>query len=642
MKIKNFLMCVCGALAFAACSTEEPVDNGKTDVNLSDGYVSVSIAMPAATRADDDFENGTEEESKIKNVLFFFFDNNDVCVDIQKIDDVSFDKVDNKDPHVESIGCVELRLKTGLEYSKVAVVLNSTVSALSELQNNILDLDDLTNRTQNYLENVEAIGQPMSNSVYYDNSEDETKEPKPEKKIILVPITEKNIYTSAEKSKFDQLIENGTKEYVEVYVERVLARIDVEVPEFSMEQYYISKNDDDPVDGKKTLTVYNEDLTTSEITIKPVLKGMILNVLADQARLIKPMSIPSEFGYGVKGSHAGHKNFRWNDFNNKRCYWAMTDWIEQSHLTYKSWNDAEEAGINKISEYVHPNTQKSCSELNDNGQYKNELLTENLKVMVVAELHKCNEAGEVTDETIDLVRYGADYMLPSSLFAIIANNVNNTVRSIDWTADGLLVVDGVTLNADQIEAVRKAVYNAFVGKTDDGGYFGVKAGALSLAIGNTKKEPQGKDDGMATIVAGTGFNTYTIDFTDDELNGLDIEKLRNIVNTRVNDTITDALNTANAQNIYYWKDGKTYFYTAVRHQGFYGLTGLTDTGFLFGVVRNHIYKIKIDGLYGLGTPVIDPAKPINPDRPDDELPSYIQARINVLKWRVVPVNVTIH
>ena len=87
----------------------------------------------------------------------------------------------------------------------------------------------------------------------------------------------------------------------------------------------------------------------------------------------------------------------------------------------------------------------------------------------------------------------------------------------------------------------------------------------------------------------------------------------------------------------------TYYYVNIRQQGFYGLTGQTGDGdYLNGVVRNHIYKVNLQGIYGLGTPVIDPGLPIDPERPTLERPSYIQARINVLPWRVVENNATIH
>lgn len=78
----------------------------------------------------------------------------------------------------------------------------------------------------------------------------------------------------------------------------------------------------------------------------------------------------------------------------------------------------------------------------------------------------------------------------------------------------------------------------------------------------------------------------------------------------------------------YWKDGKTYFFTAIEHN--------TASDFASqGVVRNHLYKLKINSVTGLGTPVPDPENPIDPEKPEDDKESYLAASVELLKWRVV-------
>jgi len=82
-----------------------------------------------------------------------------------------------------------------------------------------------------------------------------------------------------------------------------------------------------------------------------------------------------------------------------------------------------------------------------------------------------------------------------------------------------------------------------------------------------------------------------------------------------------------------WTEGG-YYYMDIKHLGTTGTTGE------FGLVRNHVYDITIDGIKGLGTPVYDPEKIITPEKPESD-ESYIAARINVLAWRVVSQNVTL-
>lgn len=97
------------------------------------------------------------------------------------------------------------------------------------------------------------------------------------------------------------------------------------------------------------------------------------------------------------------------------------------------------------------------------------------------------------------------------------------------------------------------------------------------------------------------------------------------------DAVNDILNTYKAL---VWDEGKTYYYVPIEHS-----IGSSNTEKLYGVVRNHYYKINITGVKGLGTPIPPTEEggseePIDPETPTDEY-SYLAARINVLSWNVV-------
>lgn len=77
------------------------------------------------------------------------------------------------------------------------------------------------------------------------------------------------------------------------------------------------------------------------------------------------------------------------------------------------------------------------------------------------------------------------------------------------------------------------------------------------------------------------------------------------------------------------KDGKAYYFIPIRHLG----TDPKKLGY-YGIVRNHVYSINIQNMYGFGTPVFDPSKVIVPTIPSNDA-TYLAARINVLSWRVV-------
>ena len=78
-----------------------------------------------------------------------------------------------------------------------------------------------------------------------------------------------------------------------------------------------------------------------------------------------------------------------------------------------------------------------------------------------------------------------------------------------------------------------------------------------------------------------------------------------------------------------YKDGMTYYYTDIKHLGSAG----SDSA--FGVVRNHIYKVNITSISGLGTPIFDGDIDIEtPEQPSDES-SYVAAEVRILSWKVV-------
>lgn len=99
-------------------------------------------------------------------------------------------------------------------------------------------------------------------------------------------------------------------------------------------------------------------------------------------------------------------------------------------------------------------------------------------------------------------------------------------------------------------------------------------------------------------------------------------------------TLNGAAKTAEEVNTYfaqfgqvkYWNDGYTYYYQPIQHLG--------ETVGKFGVVRNHVYKMTVTNVTGLGTPVFDPEEPIVPEKPVDD-DSYLAAQIKVLSWRIV-------
>lgn len=86
--------------------------------------------------------------------------------------------------------------------------------------------------------------------------------------------------------------------------------------------------------------------------------------------------------------------------------------------------------------------------------------------------------------------------------------------------------------------------------------------------------------------------------------------------------------------VQYWKNGHTYYYVPIEHQK-------DGNDMYYGVVRNHVYQLTINGIAGFGTAVANPDKAIDkPEKPTDDA-SYLAAKVVVLKWRVVKQSVTL-
>lgn len=653
MKINKILMGLgaVAALSLGACSNDEPANTGNNpgDAEFGDQYLTVSVMMPndLGGRADDvyedtgNFDKGIPAESQVDNMLLFFFDGNDNVIDVQLFDKPTFNENEEYAPgaYVSHICTKSVRLKAGLtdKYKKVAVVLNTKATDINQLLKEVKNKADFLARVDDYAINVKKDGsfQPMSNSVFFNTNDRKTK---PEgDPYTLVDIDEaKHVYTSASE------LNNG-KVPVEIYVERISAKVTVKLGEKWGENYKVSETND----GKavSTITVYNSVAnTTTTYKVKPQVLGITLNVLTDKASLIKNITA-DPFGNGNYGSatNKSYEAFLWNDPLNMRCYWAETpalvgmEYFKYTEVVGKNIID----GKLGFTTYINPNTQEYQP-----GKEENSL---NTKLMIVAKLVGVEvdaEGKEIagSETTLDMVRFGGEYMLQEHALQHTANLLNVAVRSIDWNAqegfdDTQKLILTTLVNNSFVDGIDYKMLNINAKHTDTESKFDTYFATIDFA------EPG--EYGYELVENGE-FGDYNDDdvqsyfVKDQDGNNEKLTALFNQAKVIINKVIDDTLAELNNKtNIIYWKDGQTYYYTTIKQQGFVGLTGEGDN-YLNGVVRNHIYDVTLDSFFGLGTPVIDPEAPIDPERPDEEMPSYIQAKINILPWRVVKNNATLH
>lgn len=163
-------------------------------------------------------------------------------------------------------------------------------------------------------------------------------------------------------------------------------------------------------------------------------------------------------------------------------------------------------------------------------------------------------------------------------------------------------------------------------KTSETEYRSLTANDLDFAFNTTSSTGVTTNDydAIVTVKSGTK-QIYT-------MSGNNSQKVGNPVELAVVNATLKGLATVKL-----WKDGKTYFFTDIEHNG--GEAGAMGK---FGIVRNHVYKLTINSIAGLGTPVPDPDKVIIPVKPGDDEESYIAAEVQVLRWKVVNQSVDLN
>lgn len=437
---------------------------------------------------------------------------------------------------------------------------------------------------------------------------------------IAVTIGSENIYTKdKDESKMTEkeladLNKIREAKAIDIYVERVCAKVYVDAQP-SFEGYFVDK------DGTETQipVLINNNGTSVEkkITIIPEFQGIGLSVTTKNARLIK--NLPSTLTYSFTTAIT---DFQWNDVKNKRTYWetaiGSNSETTGGGFSYTKWSDLNNPWDNNTSakyiEYVNPNTSASTT-------YDQDEATKNTKLLVRAQLKYVPE-GETNEQPLDLVKFSGGYWMADYLLFHAANQVVKHLAHIEE-----FLPEGLT--ADQVTAVKKEIGNLIADGNETDGKINIKK-KLSLV----RLTENMKDAYLAKLSILTKEEKYP-----DLLPGLTDTALKSKVATVVNEQVQSTLDDITNRQIQYWKNGQTYFYIPIRHLG---ITGLTSTNYLNAVVRNHVYKVNITKIWGLGTPVIEPGDPIDPERPEDAPDSYMTAKINVLKWRVVSSNVVMH
>lgn len=596
--MKKYLFLAIALLGLASC-TKDDIANGNNPIHngeIEESYIAINLAASDVTRAEGDaYQDGTEAERAVKSAYFFFFD-----------------AEGNAFPVNVNQGTIDQPgLANGINYLPAVInpTLGSETPNISDIKNAVLLLktyqgeypsqvvavinwipSDKSEENKGYsieelldiISNIRGVENSfiMSNAVYADSEGGNVK--------IGVPITETDIFKDETAAINDPIT---------IHVERIAAKISVSTDSGNT-LFNLNKKFDgigNPLGAGNAIDVYAQIL------------GWELYNDFSESYLLKNID-PSWT--------ANNLGFNWNDPSFYRSYWASSipySGIDAANNGYKMTYDETEIEANgffneygfTVSNYTDVLAgnylDKAYTYIGENTNYVPGN-TQNLCTKIILKAQLVKQVNESTYTPVEIARwYATEYAGKENLLIAVANTIKYKYYYMaqDGTPTTIGPNDLTIVHGDSVGAPTNVkdyqVYFQLSNPTDENIY-GVKRTWY-------KKDNNG-----------------------------DLEEISD-------DTVNSELAALEPALLY--ENGETFYYVDVKHLPV-GIN--TQKQGEYGIVRNHIYNVKISGIGGYGSPIYigdsyikDPEYPIDPT---DE-GSFVSAEVRVLSWRLVDQEVDI-
>lgn len=567
-------------LTVASCSSEDVAGGDAQNGKGATSYLAVNIenvgSAPASrssyNKGDGTYEDGTEAESKINNVRFYFFngdgtpyllDNNGSEKQPVNFFDQKVETAGNDHDHTAEIktkAVLVLKGETKAVPASVIAVINPEVLDNTTLQSGTMTLSELRTSATGSKFYDKTNGFVMSNSVYESAGQD----------VCSTPVAN-NVFATSDAA---------LKDPVNIYVERVNAKVNAKIDADYQRTGETEKAWTKNADGKYQIEVGSIDVTTyADNTNAAPTKNTYPVYAVVQGWQLADADGKAEVCKQIKTSwYAGELGISpWTTSDYHRCFWSKS-------VPFTS--DAQ-GGAN------HPVNPKFTD------------ITQSL-------------SGEFSAEPV--------YTLPNTPDQVVTNPTTslNTLTKLIVAAKLVYKDKNGNYNPAQVcqyrgltylgeDAVKKQIVGGFAKyfKKTATGYLSIEASDITF-----KTVPGSSEVKDYEVVATLASNVGELYVKDGETTYKTVSK----------DDVNAALAKEEAQ--VRSTDGATYYYTPIKHLGDAGKLGE------YGIVRNHSYQVTIQNIKGFGTPVYDPKKEIDPMIPSDEN-TYLAASIKVLSWRVV-------
>lgn len=581
-------------LTVASCSSEDVAGGDAQNGKGATSYLAVNIenvgSAPASrsyAKGDGTYEDGTDTESKINKVRFYFFNGdgtpyllvNKDATNEQSVNylDQAVIETDGKDndhtAEIKTKAVLVLNGETKAIPASVIAVINPDVLDNTTLQSGTMTLSELRTSATGSKFHDDTNGFVMSNSVYESAGQD----------VCSTPVANHVFATS----------DAALKQPVDIYVERVNAKVNAKI-----DATYQRDGESTPAwtetEGKYQIEVGNIEVNTyatgntnatptkTKYPVYAVVQGWQLADANGKAEVCK--QINTSWYAGQLGISP------WTTSDYHRCFWSKS----------VPFTSGVQGGVNQP---VNPKF-------------------EDIKLSL---------SGDFSTTPV--------YTLPNTPTEVIANPTTslNTLTKLIVAAKLVYKDKNGEYHPAQVcqyrgltylgeEAVKKQIVGGFAR------YFK----KTTTESGDVYKSIEASDIAFKTVVPGSpessGVKNYEVVATLASTVGDLYVKNGETWTIASKEDINAALAKETAQ--VRSTDGATYYYTPIKHLGEAGKLGE------YGIVRNHSYQVTIQNIKGFGTPVYDPKKEIDPMIPSDEN-TYLAASIKVLSWRVVSSKVNL-
>lgn len=577
-------------LTVASCSSEDVAGGDAQNGKGTTSYLAVNIenvgSAPASRVYNQNggtYENGTDAESKINTVRFYFFNGDGTPYLLVNNDATQQTSVNYLEQTVEKVGddqdhTAETKTKAVLVLkgetkavpaSVIAVINPKVLENTTTLKSGTMTLSELRTSATGTKFYDENNGFVMSNSVYESAGQD----------VCSTPVANHVFATS----------EAALKQPVDIYVERVNAKVNARI-----DATYKRDGETTPAWTKNTeegqykdkyqikvgdieVTTYEDtrSLTASSTTKKHPVYAVVLgwqladaNGKAEVCKQIKTSWYAGDLGINP-----------WTTSDYHRCFWSKS----------VPFNTGEVEGVNRP---VNPKFEDIKQSLSD------EFSTTPVYTLP-------NTPDEVVTNPKTSLNNLTKLIVAAKLVYPDADGSYKTAKVCQYR--------GITYLEE--EAVKKNIVSGFQKylkkTTTESGVVYKSIEASDITFKTVPGSSEVKDyEVVATLASNVG-----------ELYVKDGETYKPVSK----DDVNAALAKEEAQ---VRPDGFTYYYTPIKHLGTPGTLGE------YGIVRNHSYQVTIQNIKGFGTPVYNPDQEIDPMIPSDEN-TYLAASIKVLSWRVV-------